>query len=84
MHPIQQQGRRMPPLSFERAFLMRIFLVSDFLPEVTQQIHSFRARGVMSSHIAWARREEATALRKSAGILCMQLFYQILLICDTI
>ncbi len=44
----------MPPLSFESAFSILIPLVSDFLPEVTQQIHSFRASGVISCHSASA------------------------------
>ena len=68
--PAKQQGRRMPPLSFERALAIRIFLVSAFLPDVTQQTHSFLASGVMSSHIVCAGFEETRALRKSAGSLC--------------
>lgn len=60
----------MPPLSFESAFLMRIFLVSAFFPDMTQQIHSLRARGVMSFHIANAAGVEASAIRKSCGMLC--------------
>ena len=65
--PAQQQGRRIPPLSLERAFWMRISLVSAFLPEVTQQIHSLRARGVMSSQIDCVALVEATAFRRSTG-----------------
>jgi hypothetical protein len=60
----------MPPLSFESAFLIRISLVSAFLPEMTQQIHSLRARGVISSHTARASGTEVRVFRKSAGILC--------------
>ena len=61
-----------------------MLLVSDFLPEVTQQIHSLRASGVMSFHKACALGAEVSALRKSAGIPCnmpvatfwvMKLFY---------
>ncbi len=52
IHPAQQQGRRMPPFIFESAFSIRISRVSAFLPLVTQQIHSLRASGVMSSHKA--------------------------------
>src|SRR3989344_1372674 len=70
VQPAQQQGRRIPPLSFESAFLIRIPLVSSFLPETTQQIHSLRASGVMSSHTARAAGVSIRALRKSSGILC--------------
>lgn len=49
---------------------MRIFLVSAFLPEITQQIHSFRASGVISSHTACAFGTEASAFFKSAGSVC--------------
>lgn len=68
--PDQQQGRRIPPFSFESAFLMRTFLVSAFLPEITQQIHSLRARSVISPQVARAAGVEARPLLKSAGILC--------------
>jgi hypothetical protein len=60
----------MPPFILEIAFLMRIPRVSSFLPEVTQQIHSFRASGVMSLHRARAAGLDNTAACKSAGILC--------------
>jgi hypothetical protein len=69
MQPAQQQGRRMPPFIFERAFPIRIFLVSALAPEVTQQIHSFRARGVISSHSFLTAGEEAIASLKSEGSL---------------
>ncbi len=42
----------MPPFILESIFVMRISRVSAFFPDVTQQIHSFRASGVMSSHNA--------------------------------
>src|SRR3989344_3488004 len=70
MQPTQQHGLRIPPLSFESPFLIRIFLVSAFLPEVTQQIHSLRASGVISSHTARAFGAEKIAFRQSSGILC--------------
>ena len=67
---------------------MRIPLVSDFLPDVTQQIHSLRASGVISAHAILAALEEVRAFRKSAGTLCtapmsmsfltIRLLYQIL------
>lgn len=44
--------------------------VSAFLPEVTQQIHSLRARGVMSCQWASTFGEDTTAVRKSLGTLC--------------
>src|SRR3989344_4479081 len=60
----------MPPFIFESAFLMRMPRVSAFLPEVTQQIHSLRAKGVISSHSARTAGVEVIAIRKSSGSLC--------------
>lgn len=77
--PAQQQGRRMPPFSLESAFLILISLVSAFLPEVTQQIHSFRASGVISSQTAFTAGLELIACFKSLGSVCIKLFYQIFL-----
>ncbi len=71
IHPAQQHGLRMPPLSFESAFSMRIVRVSAFLPEVTQQIHSLRASGVTSCHVARALGDRSNARRKSSGSACM-------------
>lgn len=48
---------------------MRRFLVSSFLADVTQQIHSLRASGVMSAQTSAAIESESIALRKSAGTL---------------
>lgn len=45
-------------------------LVSGFLTEMTQQIHSLRASGVISSHFARAIASDVSAFRKSAGTLC--------------
>ena len=45
-------------------------LVSVFLTEITQQIHSLRARGVIFSHFARASGSEVRTFRKSAGTLC--------------
>src|SRR3989344_1288152 len=59
---------------------MRIPRVSSFLPEITQQIHSFRASDVMSSHTAWAGLAEAMAFRKSLGNLCGGSVVKILLL----
>ena len=70
MHPTQQHGRRMPPESFERAFLIRIPRVSALAPEMTQHIHSLRAKGVVSCHTASALGCDASTFRKSAGRLC--------------
>jgi cysteine synthase len=50
--------------------MMRLFLVSSFLADVTQQIHSLRAKGVISAQAAFATGSAAMALWKSAGILC--------------
>lgn len=60
----------MPLFSLDSAFLMRMSLVSTFLPEVTQQIHSFRASGVMSSHSFTTFPEDKIAFPRSAGSLC--------------
>jgi hypothetical protein len=49
---------------------MRRFLVSSFLADVTQQIHSFRARGVISVQTLFAAALDLMAFRKSAGSLC--------------
>ena len=46
---------------------MRRFLVSSFLAEVTQQIHSFRASGVMAAQRLSATASDSMAFRKSAG-----------------
>jgi hypothetical protein len=47
-----------------------MFLVPTFLPDMTQQIHSLRASGVISFHTASAVGMEAIDFKKSAGILC--------------
>jgi hypothetical protein len=49
---------------------MCCLLVSGFLTEITQQIHSLRASGVMSSHFASAAGSEVRTFRKSAGTVC--------------
>ena len=46
------------------------FLVSGFLTEVIQQIHSLRASGVRSFHASRTADDEVRALCRSAGILC--------------
>src|SRR5437016_9835960 len=49
---------------------MCCLLVSGFLTEITQQIHSLRASGVIASHFARAAGSEMRTFRKSAGTLC--------------
>ena len=49
---------------------MCCLLVSGFLTEITQQIHSLRASGVISSHFARATGSEMRTFRKSTGTLC--------------
>ena len=49
---------------------MCCLLVSGFLTEITQQIHSLRASGVISSHFARAAGSETRTFRKSGGTLC--------------
>lgn len=70
MQPGQQQGRRIPSLSSETTRLTCSFRVSSFLTEIVQQIHSFRAKGVMSSQRASAFASPASAFRKSGGSGC--------------
>jgi hypothetical protein len=70
MQPGQQQGLRIPSLSSERTLSTCCFLVSGFLTEMVQQIHSLRASGVISSHFARAAGSVVSAFRKSAGTLC--------------
>ena len=48
---------------------MRFARVSSFFADVTQQIHSLRASGVMSAHTSFAMASDSIALRKSAGSL---------------
>jgi hypothetical protein len=48
---------------------MRRFLVSSFLAEVTQQIHSFRASGVIAAQRLLAAVSDSMARRKSDGSL---------------
>lgn len=48
---------------------MRLLRVSIFLADSIQQIHSLRAKGVMSSQVASAALSEVNALHKSAGSL---------------
>src|SRR5829696_9315978 len=60
----------MPSLSSLTVLLTCSFLVSSFLTKVTQHIHSLRASGVRSSHIASAALSDVSAFRKSAGTLC--------------
>jgi hypothetical protein len=48
---------------------MRRFLVSSFFADVTQQIHSFRASGVISAHTPFTATSDSMALRKSDGSL---------------
>jgi hypothetical protein len=73
VHPGQQHGLRMPSRSLSMPTSMRRFRVSSFLGEVTQQIHSFRASGVISSQTRFAAASDAIAFRKSAGSLCTDL-----------
>jgi len=53
-HPGQQHGRLFPSLRFEQPQSIRLRLVSCFFADSIQQIHSFRASGVMSLQVASA------------------------------
>jgi hypothetical protein len=48
---------------------MRRFRVSSFLADVTQQIHSFRASGVIAAQRLFAAASDSMARRKSEGSL---------------
>jgi hypothetical protein len=65
--PGQQQGLRFPSLRLERPHSIRRVLVFGFLADSIQQIHSFRASGVMSSHVSNALASEVSAFFRSAG-----------------
>ena len=49
---------------------MRRLLVSSCLADVTQQIHSLRASGVISAHRSLTFGSDSIALQKSVGIVC--------------
>jgi hypothetical protein len=68
--PGQQHGLRIPSLSSEHTLSTCCRLVSSFLTEMVQQIHSLRASGVMSSHAVRACTSDARAVRRSAGSSC--------------
>src|ERR1700761_6425399 len=70
VQPGQQHGRRIPSLSSATTLATCCFLVSGFLTEMVQQIHSLRDSGVISCHAANALGSEDRALRKSAGNSC--------------
>ncbi len=71
VQPAQQHGRRIPPDILDIALFMRMARVSDFLPEVTQHIHSLRASGVMSVHSASTFGVLVMDFLKSAGSVCI-------------
>lgn len=65
--PGQQHGLRMPLRILSMPTAMRRCRVASCFGEVTQQIHSFRASGVMSIHRLDAAASRPMASRKSAG-----------------
>lgn len=68
--PGQQQGRRLPAWRSSTARSIRRLRVALCFAVVTQQIHSFRAKGVNSFHAARAIELEPIALDRSAGARC--------------
>jgi hypothetical protein len=64
---LKQQAARLPDLSFESVFSIRIVRVSRFRVEPIQRIQSQRARGVMSNHNLRTCGSDASAFAKSAG-----------------
>ena len=69
-HPGQQQGRRMPLCILSIPTSIRRLRVASCFAEVTQQIHSLRARGVKAGQTLLATASNSMAFRKSAGSLC--------------
>ena len=69
-HPGQQQGRRWPSSSSSWVRRMRRSRVVSCFASSTQQMNSFRARGVMSFHASSAVELATSALRRSVGNLC--------------
>jgi hypothetical protein len=67
MHPIQQQGRRLPSASSVTDLLIWFSRVAAVLTLTLQQIHSLRASGEISSHAARALGLELRDFRKSSG-----------------
>lgn len=63
----------MPLRILSRPTVIRRFLVSSFLADVTQHIHSLRASGVISVQASFTMGSDSIALRKSAGILTITL-----------
>ena len=51
---------------------MRRLRVPSFFAEVTQQIHSFRASGVIEAQRLFAAASDSMAFPKSDGSLCMR------------
>ena len=70
MQPAQQQGLRIPSISSVQTLSTLCSLVSGFFASSTQQIHSLRDKGVMSSHAFRAAGKAIRFLRRSSGILC--------------
>ena len=60
----------MPLRILSRPAVIRRFRVTSFIADVTQQIHSLRARGVISAHTFFTIGSDSIAFRKSAGNLC--------------
>ena len=69
IHPGQQHGRRLPSASSVCARSTRRCLVSMSFAPSTQQIHSLRARGVISFQAARLTLSASKAVRRSAGSL---------------
>lgn len=68
--PAQQHGRRFPFTISVQSRSICFSLVSCFLTEVVQQIHSLRASGVKSFQAACALPEDTRAARRSVGTVC--------------
>ena len=65
--PGQQHGLRLPDLRSRLRRAIRLCRVSCFLASMTQQIHSLRASGVKSSHLARAVTSARRTSSRSEG-----------------
>src|ERR1700686_2443949 len=63
-------GASFSSLRFEQPHSIRRLLVSAFLADSIQHIHSLRASGVISSHAVKACGSDVSAFFKSAGTSC--------------
>ncbi len=69
-HPAKQHGRLSPLVSLSTNISSLLFLVSSFLADSTQHIHSLRASGVISPYILSREELVSIVLAISLGSRC--------------